>query len=82
MSIKPPKKSANCAGRHLQNNFEEVAAKLQMVAPDAVSVLHAALFDGSPATRIRAASAIINLATICAEISELGIQVSALERRK
>ena len=82
MSINPPEKSANFVRRHLQNNFEEVAAKLQMVVPDAVSVLHAALFDGSPATRIRAASAIINLATICTEISDLESHVSALERKK
>ena len=63
-------------------NFEAVSAKLQAAAVDAVAVLHAGLFEGPPSTRIRAASAIINLAIIRAEISELESHIIALERRK
>jgi hypothetical protein len=63
-------------------NFEAVSAKLQAAAVDAVATLHAGLFEGPPSTRIRAASAIINLAIIRAEISELESHIIALERRK
>lgn len=80
--MKPTEKSASFARRHSQNNSEEVAARLEAVAPDAVAVLHAALFDGSRSTRIRAALAILNIAIISTEIKALESHVSRLEQLK
>jgi len=63
-------------------NFDEVAARLQAAALHAVATLHAGLFEGPPSTRIRAALAIVNLATTSAKISDLESRIGALERRR
>lgn len=68
--------------RRRKNSFEEAMAKLKAAAPDAVSTLHAGLFDPSASTRMRAAAAILNFGTIFAEIGDLKSRVSVLERRK
>ena len=69
-------------GRRCRANFENVRAKLQAAAGSSVATLHASLFDGSPSTRIRAASAILNLATTLTKIGDLEKRLSALERKK
>jgi hypothetical protein len=63
-------------------NFEKVLAKLQAAAAASVATLHSSLFDGSASTRIRAASAILNLAITSEEIGDLEKRLSALEGRK
>jgi len=63
-------------------NFEEVAARLEAAAIDAVTIFHAGLLDGSESTRIRAAAAILSFGTIFAEIHDLKSRVGALEKRK
>jgi hypothetical protein len=63
-------------------NFEEVLAKLQAAAADAVTVLHAGLFEGPPSTRIRAALAIVKLGITFAEVRNLESRLSMLELRK
>ncbi len=65
-----------------KENFEHVLAKLQAAAADAVAILHAGLFEGTPATKIRAALAIVNLATTFVEMKDLEGRLVALERRK
>ena len=62
-----------------QVNLEKVAARLQAAAIDAVTVLHAGLFDGSPSTRIRGAEVILNLGTISAEIEDLEKSLSKIQ---
>lgn len=74
VSIKAPRENSL--------NFEEVTAKLHAAADDAVATLHAGLFEGSPSTRLRAAWAIVNLATTYAELGDLKRRLGALERRK
>ena len=69
-------------GRRCRTNFEKVVAKLQAAAASSVATLHASLFDGSPSTRIRAASAILNLTITAAEITDLEKRLRALERRR
>ena len=61
--------------------FAEIAAKLQPAALDAVIILHAALYDRSSSTRIRAARAILDL-RISLEIGDLENRLRALEQRK
>jgi hypothetical protein len=63
-------------------NLENVLANLQAAAAISVATLRGSLFDGSPSTRIRAASAILNLAITSMEIQDLEKRLSALERRK
>ena len=62
-----------------QVNLEKVASRLQALTSDAVAVLHASLFDGSPSTRIRAAEVILNLGTISAEIEDLEKSLSKIQ---
>jgi hypothetical protein len=76
------RKPASKCRRAKTGNFEKVLAKLQAAADSSVATLHASLFDGSPSTRIRAASAILNLAITFTEIRDLEKRLSALERRK
>lgn len=68
-------------GRIRRANFEKVLTKLQAAAASSVALLHASLFDGSPLTRIRAASTILNIAITSVEIRDLQKRLSALERR-
>jgi hypothetical protein len=68
--------------RRHQANLEKVLAKLQAAAASSVATLYASLFDGSPSTRIRAASAILNLAITFTDIRDLEKRLSTLERRK
>lgn len=63
-------------------NFEKALARLQASAAGAVATLQRSLFDGSPSTRIRAASAILNLTVTAAEITDLEKRLRALERRR
>ena len=63
-------------------NFEAVSAKLQAAAVDAVTTLHAGLFEGPPSTRIRAALAIVSLATTSMEITDLECRLNTLERSR
>jgi hypothetical protein len=63
-------------------SLEEIAERLQALAPDAVAVLHVSLFEGSPSTRIRAAEAILNLGTIASASRAFEIRLSELERLK
>ena len=76
------KKPASKCRPRKSENFERVLAKLQAAAASSVATLRAALFEGSPATRIRAAAAILNLAITSTEIRDLETRLSALERRK
>lgn len=63
-------------------NSEEFLARLRAAAIDAVAVLSAGLLDSTPAIRIRAAVAILNLGTIATEIEELENRLIVLERSK
>jgi hypothetical protein len=74
--------SENLIHRRSRDGIDEVVAKLQAAADDAVVVLHASLFDCSAAVRIRAALAILDLGMISTMARELERRISELERLK
>jgi hypothetical protein len=74
--------SRNLVHRPLRNGIDEVVAKLQAAAEDAVAVLYASLFDCSAAVRLRAALAIQELGTISTTARLLEHRIGELERLK
>jgi hypothetical protein len=64
-----------------QANFDHAADALNTAAADAVATLRAGLFSESPATRIREAVAILNLAITTGEIRALEDRLFRVEQR-
>lgn len=79
-TTEPSSAERKTRGSHNPTNFEEVTSKLEAAAADAVTVLHAALFDSSASTRIRAAVAILNFGMISEESRDLDSRLAQLER--
>lgn len=62
--------------------FSEIAAKLQVLADDAVETLRAGLLSVSDSSSIRAASTILRLWAEFEQMSEIERRVALLENRR